>query len=398
MASDAKERFLSLIDREKVPPNPQTSGLYLFEDKFIRQDIFISTQVNEYSPVPIVLLASLNDVQGGNPSATTEDGKRTIKLPLLFLLHGTSKSNKSLIEDTKLPQHFASLGFLVVLMDARYHGERLKNETDKANSPLVYLDKLDEAYVNKNGEMPFIYDNVWDLLRVLDYLELQYNQENYTYTMGEDDKEIAETDVNNRTIISIEVDFSLGFGSTGISLGGMHSWFLAFVDSRITCLAPAIGVQNFRWAVENDKWQARVDTIKKPFLSCMKENGKSEIDKEIVRNTYSVINPGLLDDFDIIYSLPTLVPRPLLVMNGELDPRCPINGMEEFMKEMIQKYDHAGKIENFEYHWEKGVYHDVTPDMVTRITYFLLKNMIPASPHIQSYEELVGKLNQKCKM
>lgn len=178
----------------------------------------------------------------------------------------------------------------------------------------------------------------------------------------------------------------------------MHSWFLAFVDSRITCLAPAIGVQNFRWAVENDKWQARVNTIKKPFLSCMKENGKSEIDKEVVRKTYSVINPGLLDDFDIIYSLPTLVPRPLLVMNGELDPRCPINGMEEFMKEMIQKYDHAGKIENFEYHWEKGVYHDVTPDMVTRITYFLLKNMIPASPHIQSYEELVGKLNQKCKM
>lgn len=32
-------------------------------------------------------------------------------------------------------------------------------------------------------------------------------------------------------------------GSTGISLGGMHTWFLGLADSRVRVLAPAIGVQ-----------------------------------------------------------------------------------------------------------------------------------------------------------
>lgn len=54
------------------------------------------------------------------------------------------------------PQKFADVGFLVVMMDCRYHGNRLKSEFDKENSPSVYLDKLDNAYLSKNGEMPFI--------------------------------------------------------------------------------------------------------------------------------------------------------------------------------------------------------------------------------------------------
>ena len=34
--------------------------------------------------------------------------------------------------------------------------------------------------------------------------------------------------------------------------------------------------------------------------------------------------PGLLERYDAPYSLPLIAPRPMLVANGELDPRCPM--------------------------------------------------------------------------
>lgn len=64
-----------------------------------------------------------------------------------------------------------------------------------------------------SGEHPFLLDNVYDLQRLLDYLE-------------------ARPDVDPRRI-----------GVTGISLGGMHSWLLAAVDERVAAAAPMIGVQ-----------------------------------------------------------------------------------------------------------------------------------------------------------
>ncbi|XVE95777.1 hypothetical protein REPUB_Repub02eG0129100 [Reevesia pubescens] len=45
----------------------------------------------------------------------------------------------------------------------------------------------------------------------------------------------------------------------------MHAWFAAFADTRYAVAALIIGVQGFRWAIENDKWQARVNSIKVLF-------------------------------------------------------------------------------------------------------------------------------------
>ena len=64
-------------------------------------------------------------------------------------------------------------------------------------------------------ERPFLLDNVWDVLRLLDYLG----------TRG--DADVARV------------------GVTGVSLGGMHAWLAAAADPRIAVAAPMIGVQNF---------------------------------------------------------------------------------------------------------------------------------------------------------
>lgn len=65
-------------------------------------------------------------------------------------------------------------------------------------------------------EKPFLLDNVWDLMHVIDYLSACKN-----------------------------VDPSR-IGVTGISLGGMIAWLAAAVDKRITASAPLIGVHGFK--------------------------------------------------------------------------------------------------------------------------------------------------------
>ena len=44
-------------------------------------------------------------------------------------------------------------------------------------------------------------------------------------------------------------------GLIGISKGGIETYLAAAVDQRIAVAVPVIGVQSFRWALENDQWQ-----------------------------------------------------------------------------------------------------------------------------------------------
>merc|ERR1711879_484159 len=107
----------------------------------------------------------------------------------------------------------------------------------------------------------------------------------------------------------------------------MEAWLLAAADERVAAAAPAIGVQSFRFAVENDLWSARVGTILPPFKAAAKDMGKSEIDREVVESVWRRLIPGLADgEFDSDSTLPCIAPRPLLVVNGEVDPRCPLKG------------------------------------------------------------------------
>ncbi|XP_020175518.1 uncharacterized protein [Aegilops tauschii subsp. strangulata] len=125
----------------------------------------------------------------------------------------------------------------------------------------------------------------------------------------------------------------------------MHC-LLLFVDTRYSVVVPIIGVQGFQWAIDNDMWQARVDSIKPLFEEARIYSGKSEIDAEVVKKVWDKIAPAMASQFDAPYSVPPIAPRPLL-LNGADDPRCPVLGLQERASKVAEAYAEAGSADKF---------------------------------------------------
>ncbi|KAF4349042.1 hypothetical protein F8388_019527 [Cannabis sativa] len=135
-------------------------------------------------------------------------------------------------------------------------------------------------------------------------------------------------------------------------------------DTRYSVVAPVIGVQAFQWAIENDMWQARVDSIKPVFEEARIDLGKTVIDKELVKKVWDRIAPGLAAEFDSPYTVPAIAPRPLLIVNGAEDPRCPYSGLSIPCSRAQKAYEEALCADDFKFIAEPGIGHQMTPQMV----------------------------------
>ncbi|KAF6164428.1 hypothetical protein GIB67_025254 [Kingdonia uniflora] len=279
-----------------------------FCDQLVEENFYLITESGDQGRVPVLILSM-------------KESEKT-KRPAVVFLHSTKKCKEWL---RPLLEAYASRGYIAIAIDSRYHGER-------ATSKTTYADALFAAW--KDWTMPFIYDTVWDLIKLADYLS------------GRDD-------INTSKI-----------GITGESLGGMHAWFAAAVDTRYAVVVPIIGVQGFRWALDNDKWQARVDSIKPAFEVAMLDLKKVNIDKELVEKVYDKINPGLTSEFDSPYTVPAIAPRPLLILNGAVDPRCPLGGLGNPVALTLAVYRAANVEENFKIIAEPKIGHQMTSLMV----------------------------------
>jgi pimeloyl-ACP methyl ester carboxylesterase len=143
-------------------------------------------------------------------------------------------------------------------------------------------------------EHPFYYDTCWDLWKTVDYLR-------------------TRNDVNPDKI-----------GMIGFSMGGIETWLAATVDERVAVLVPAIGVQSFRWSLDNERWQARANTIKAAHDAAAKDLGEPAVNLRVCANLWNKVIPGMLGQFDCPSMLRLAAGRPLLILNGELDPNCPL--------------------------------------------------------------------------
>jgi dienelactone hydrolase len=232
-----------------------------------------------------------------------------IRRPVVIAMHGTG-GNKE--QNRPLMMRLAAKGFGAIAIDGRYHGER----TRKGSGDAEYNEAILRAF-NTTNEHPFFYDTAWDIMRLIDYLE----------TRG---------DVDAKRI-----------GLIGFSKGGIETYLATAADPRIAVAVPCIGVQSFGWALTNEMWQFRIETIQRAFTNAAASVKVSKPDQTFVRNFYDRVAPRIYDRFDGPTMLALIAPRPLLAINGDSDRRTPIPGLELCAASARDAYQRAGAKEEF---------------------------------------------------
>ena len=295
--------FLKLIQRPRVPLASAVKDL---------------PSVGELSQEHFTFAA---EVDQRVPGILLKNAKFTGRRPVVIILHGTGGTKEGMLA---LLTPYAERGFIAVAIDGRYHGERTKAGKGSAE----YSEAMLRTY-RTGKEHPFLYDTVWDIMRLLDYLE-------------------TRKDVDAKRI-----------GLMGISKGGMETYLTAAVDSRVAVAVPCIGVQSFRWALDNDTWKHRVETFQAAINGAAKDDGVTEINADFVRKFYDRVVPGIYSQFDGPAMLPLIAPRPLLVINGDSDARTPVPAVQECAAAAANAYARAKAVDKFVLHLQKKTGHAV---------------------------------------
>lgn len=312
-----RARFLKLIDRPRVPLNAAEQQVGV-RNGLVESTFAYDSEAGQR--VPGLMVAPKG------PSA---------KRPVVIVLHGTGGSKQAMIP---LLQQFAKRGVIGVAIDGRYAGERSGGTPGTA----AYQAAMVETWKSGKG-FPFFYDTVWDLLRLIDYLE-------------------TRSDVDAKNI-----------GAIGFSKGGIELYLAAAVDERLSASVPCIGVQSFGWALENNAWQSRVSTIQGAVETAASDAGVATIDAAFVRRFYDRVVPGIHQEFDGPVMLPLIAPRPLFVINGDRDDRTPRAGLELCIEPARQAYKQANADANFEFLLQPNTQHAVRPESERKAIDWLVK-------------------------
>lgn len=313
-AQDSRTAFRKLLERPRVALAPQIAAPTT-ENGITTVAFSFATEANQRVPGLLVT----PDVPGQSSSAA--------RRPVVIALHGTGGNKESQLP---LLSDYAHNGFIGVAIDGRYHGARSKTGKGSAD----YNDAIAHAFSSKadaEREYPFFFDTAWDVMRLIDYL-------------------VTRDDVDPARI-----------GVIGFSKGGIETYLAAAADPRIAVAVPCIGVQSFRWALDHNAWQPRVGTIKSSFDAAASESSVAQPDAAFVRTFYQRVAPGIDGEFDGPAMLPLIAPRPLLVINGELDDRTPLPGLAECADAAQAAYKAAGAENKFVLHIQSKAGHTVTP-------------------------------------
>ena len=132
--------------------------------------------------------------------------------------------------------------------------------------------------------------------------------------------------------------------TVGISMGGMHSWWLAALDTRIRVCVNECSLGDFHTLLEL--------------------NGQD------CHGVYYYV-PGLLKHFTAGEIIRLIAPRPHLSMNGRFDVMTPSIGYDRIDKEVRGAYDNQTAGE-----WQMKIYssgHYETSEMRSEVLAFLKK-------------------------
>jgi dienelactone hydrolase len=314
--------FLKIIDRPRVDLAPAVrpmtaNGLRLVQEHF-------SFSVHGTQRVTGVLAKILGS---------------TGRLPVVIQLHGTGGR-----KETMLPRlmTLANRGFLAIAIDSGYHGERAGNAPG-LQTP--YTTAIYNSY-KTSSEHPFFYDTVLDVMRLIDYLE-------------------TRPDVDPSRI-----------GLGGTSKGGIETYLVAAVDPRVAVAVSERGVQSFKWALDHGAWDSRAWTFR-DALEAAADETKTPVTASFVRQFYDRVAPGIYGEFDAPAMLPLIAPRPLLVVNGDSDPRTPMAGVRESAAAAERAYKAAGAGDKFMLKVMPNLGHENTPEVEAAMVEWFVRWLKP---------------------
>ncbi|MES2696407.1 MAG: alpha/beta fold hydrolase [Verrucomicrobiota bacterium] len=324
--ADTRAAFLKLLDRPRVALAPVV-GQPVEKDGLVEIPFLYASDAD--NRVPGILIKS------ATPPATK-------RRPVVVAVHGTGGNKES---QRKLLSDLARAGFVGVAIDGRYHGARVKGPNAPKNAQ--YMAAIAEAWQKPGQAYPFYYDTAWDLMRLIDYLG-------------------TRDDVDPRRI-----------ALWGFSKGGIETYLTAAADSRVAAAIPCIGLQSFRWALENDSWQSRVGTIQAAFDGVAKQEGVAKPDAAFVRRFYDRVAPSIYDKFDGPAMVALIAPRPMLSINGDSDPRTPLPGLALCTDAAKAAYAAAGAPDKFTQIIQPNTGHKVNPDSIKFAQEWLIRELKP---------------------
>lgn len=333
-AVEVKTAFLKLLDRPRVPLDVRVDSPQREEDGLAVERISFASEKRPDGAIERV------------PVLVVRPVKAEAKQPAVLVLHGTG-GNKDALRPWL--NDLARRGFLALAIDARYHGARAGG----AKGAQAYVDAITRAWRTPEGEPqehPFYYDTCWDIWRTVDYLE-------------------SRGDVDPKRI-----------GVIGFSMGGIETWLAASVDDRFAVAVPAIGVQSFRWSLDNGQWQGRARTIKGAHDVAAKDLVEPQVNARVCRVLWDKIIPGMLGPYDCPSMIRLFAGRPLLVLNGELDPNCPLDGARRAFDAAQAAFEDAHATEMLKIDVANGVAHAVTPKQRDEALDWFVRWLKPVRP------------------
>ncbi|WP_435019062.1 alpha/beta hydrolase family protein [Tundrisphaera sp. TA3] len=335
-AAEIRARFLKDLDRPRVPLDPREEDVPATGSEFARQSVSFASEAHpdgSIERVPALVV---------KPRDGADRGRR----PAVIALHGTGGNKEGM---KPWLEELASRGFLVMALDGRYHGERAGGRpgTEAYNDAIV---RAWRAKPDEPATHPLYYDTVWDVWRAVDYLQ-------------------ARPDVDPDRI-----------GLMGISKGGIETWLAASADDRIKVAVPAIAMQSFRWGLDHDRWKARANTVRAAHEAVARERGEPEVTRDTCLALWPKILPGILDVYDGPSLVRLFAGRPLLIVNGENDPNCPIEGAEIAFASAREAFHAAGADDRLKIMVAPKVGHVVTPEQHRAILDWFTAWLKPTPP------------------
>ena len=312
---EVRVAFKKMLERSTVPLDARKLGSKRDADGNLVERVSIASEKKRSGQVERI------------PLLVVRPAKARGRRPAVIVVHGTGEKKESQLE---MLSKLAAKGIIGVALDARYHGQRAPDAegADAYDAALIEAWRAD----SEAQEHPLYYDTVWDVWRVVDYLEKRS-----------------------------EVDRSR-VGLIGFSMGGIVTWLAAAADERIKVAVPVIAVQSFRWSVDNDQWQARAKTIQAAHEAAAKDLHEPKVNARVSEALWKKLTPGLLDTFDAPSMLRLFAPRALLIINGEIDPDCPIGGARIAFAAAQSAYRAREASEKLKIVISRGVAHTVTDE------------------------------------